>query len=849
MQNSISPPPTSSSASTELSIARGGATPTPAAPFAMQPAPQPALNAHNVAPTMLQPDAIEAQAPASVTTAPLLGAPAKRGAPDGGFDQHDANDAKRMRTQLPETPVQAPEPAQRTALAPAPDAQHAPGMDKDGMDVDTAVPSQPTANTANTATPALIEAILQGDRHRFRALLGQPGIDVNATDNTGATALHHVLRAGMDKEAELLLKVPGIDVNIKDEDDVTPLMCAAAHAQQTTVRALLACPGIDVHARNHKGYTAFEEAVSFENSDNLQQLFLVGIEEKGSRPQDQLLIAAAKGDIATVEALLADPEVDVNVEDAYGGNTALMLAAAHGHEAIFRRLLLVPGISLAKYNNGGFSILAQLALRGDECLLRRLLEMPGIDINQRTKPSNRSALYLAARFGNHDTALALLAMPGIDVHIGSPALVAAILNSHEGIVSMLIAMPGIKTDFEFNYGEYDMNTLIGSHESLALEWFRNENIFRLLLAMPNNDVNAIDCKDDTLLLSAVKAENEAAVRALLAMPDIRTDVKDAEGRTALCIAKEMGQEAIITMLRNHVPMLVPEPGTVLRFLRKVFTVHADEWQQTASSSASTSLDAANRLDELCESLQFGKLARADVLTALTSLDALPNDAPSSIAMALAFAVCTGHYRDADSRLDPDIFRALCNTGFHTAYDNVVRRFYAAVQHINLFHVDGMNLLGIAARDGNERMIRGLVRMGAYINLPSPNGKTALAIAVENRQWGACAELVFHGALPTLPLHDGYPALYHSVRDFGSDDYSSESLAYLIRYLRMQGVRFDIPVKNPDAAMRAQQPTVMLEKLHFASTKSWIKYGHIVLKSENEAPTSTASVPAGPVLPG
>ncbi|MBK4737068.1 ankyrin repeat domain-containing protein [Noviherbaspirillum pedocola] len=823
--------------------------------------------------------------PVALTTAPLLGTPAKRSTPDTGFDQDDANDAKRMRTQLPETPVQAPEPAQRPALTPAPalDAQAVPGMDEDGMDVDTAVPLQPTANTT---VPVLIEAILQDDWPRFRALLGQTGIDVNATDDTGATALHHVLRkgwhemaqrllkvpgidvrarddtgatalhhalcAGLDEIAELLLKVPDIDVNIRDAHDVTPLMCAASQAHEQAVRALLACPGIDVHACDDEGDTAFVKALKESNYETIRQLFLVGIEEKGARLQDQLLIAAAKGDVAAVEALLADPEVDVNVEDAFGKDTALMLAAAHGQEATFRRLLLAPGINLEKKDGNGHNILMQLVLREDECLLRCLLERPGLDVNQ-TNRIGFTALRSAVQIGNYNIALALLAVPGIDVHAPTPALVDAVVGLRKDIVSMLIAMPGIRTDFKFNSKPLFLRNylLLSSFEN---HWFHNENIVRLLLAMPNTDVNARDNEGTPLLLSAVKGKSEAAVRALLAMPDIRTDVKDAEGRTALCIAKEMGQEAIITMLRNHVPMLVPEPGTVLRFLRKVFTVHADEWQQTASSSASTSLDAANRLDELCESLQFGKLARADVLTALTSLDALPNDAPSSIAMALAFAVCTGHYRNADGKLDPDIDQALCNTGFSTAYDNAANRLWIAAQHINLFHVDGMNLLGIAARDGNERMIRGLVRMGAYINLPSPNGKTALAIAVENRQWGACAELVFHGALPTLPLHDGYPALYHIVRDFGSVDYSSESLAYLIRYLCMKGVRFDIPVKNPDADTRAQQPTVMLDELLFASTESWIKYGHIVLKPKNaapsaaSAPTSTASTSAEPILP-
>jgi ankyrin repeat protein len=82
--------------------------------------------------------------------------------------------------------------------------------------------------------------------------------------------------------------------------------------------------------------------------------------------------------------------------------------------------------------------------------------------------------------------------------------------------------------------------------------------------------------------------------------------------------------------------------------------------------------------------------------------------------------------------------------------------------------------------------------------------------------------------------------------FCSDDHACETLALLIRYLRIKGVPFDLPVRNPDESMRETAPTVMLNDLLVSNPQSWIKYGRIVYGIKDEAPTTTAAVL--PVLP-
>jgi ankyrin repeat protein len=137
------------------------------------------------------------------------------------------------------------------------------------------------------------------------------------------------------------------------------------------------------------------------------------------------------------------------------------------------------------------------------------------------------------------------------------------------------------------------------------------------------------------------------------------------------------------------------------------------------------------------------------------------------------------------------------------------------------------------------MIRGLVQLGAHVNLPSPNGDTALAAAVRHGQWACCVELISLGALPTLPGVDGYPMIYHLVRAVSEDRSQTPALIGVIRYLMYRGVRFDIPVRNPDESKRAETPTVPLSDLLCSDVELWLIYWRLLYGLSAQAPADVA----------
>ncbi|MBK4738846.1 ankyrin repeat domain-containing protein [Noviherbaspirillum pedocola] len=122
------------------------------------------------------------------------------------------------------------------------------------------------------------------------------------------------------------------------------------------------------------------------------------------------------------------------------------------------------------------------------------------------------------------------------------------------------------------------------------------------------------------------------------------------------------------------------------------------------------------------------------------------------------------------------------------------------------------MLGITALAGNARMIRFLARLGADVNLPSPCGKTALAIAVTSGFWQICADLIAYGAQPALPVDGGYPALYYIVSAALAPQHVDVQALDLLRRLHAQGVPFDILVRSPDARQRNAKSVVTLNDL-------------------------------------
>lgn len=160
--------------------------------------------------------------------------------------------------------------------------------------------------------------------HRFVAALLALAV---ATGASAATPLIDAVKAGSrDAVAELLRG--GADANAAEPDGTTPLMWAAYSGRADLVAALLEA-GADARAANGYGATALAEAAIAGDAAIIELLLTAGVDPSSANPEGEtaLMSVARTGNVAAAKLLL-DAGADVNATEAWGGQSALMWAAA-----------------------------------------------------------------------------------------------------------------------------------------------------------------------------------------------------------------------------------------------------------------------------------------------------------------------------------------------------------------------------------------------------------------------------------------------------------------------------------------------------------------------------------------
>lgn len=151
-------------------------------------------------------------------------------------------------------------------------------------------------------------------------------------------------------------------------------------------------------------YDDFFRAVHQDDPQTLGSLLARGfdpnsVDESG---QPALVIAAREGSQRAVDALLARPDLKVDLKNR-SGETALMLAALKGHAALVVRLL---GRG-ASANQSGWSPLHYAATGPDVGIVRVLIER-GAALDARS-PNATTPLMMAAQYGSEQSVDLLLA--------------------------------------------------------------------------------------------------------------------------------------------------------------------------------------------------------------------------------------------------------------------------------------------------------------------------------------------------------------------------------------------------------------------------------------------------------
>lgn len=128
-------------------------------------------------------------------------------------------------------------------------------------------------------------------------------------------------------------------------DGSTPLQWAVYRDNAAAVQRLLAA-GADVRATNDYGVTAMQLAAQIGDAAIIKMLLAAGADVESANAEDQtaLMSVARTGNVAAAKLLIAHG-ANVNVAEHFGGQTALMWAAARRHPEMVE-LLAAQGADL-----------------------------------------------------------------------------------------------------------------------------------------------------------------------------------------------------------------------------------------------------------------------------------------------------------------------------------------------------------------------------------------------------------------------------------------------------------------------------------------------------------------------
>jgi ankyrin repeat protein len=227
-----------------------------------------------------------------------------------------------------------------------------------------------------------------------------------------------------DRATALRLLSKGANVNAVGPDGTTAVMYAAANDDLELVRALIKA-GANVKLKNQFGTSAITEAAIIGSAPILDALIKAGADPNFRNPEGEtpIMAAARSGNIEAAKRLL-DAKADINAREGWGGQTALMWAAAQS-QAEMVKFLASKGADLNAHgvvrqwerkiiteprpkdmNKGGFTALIYAAREGcTECAKNLLAAGADPDLQD---PDGMTALTMALFNLHFETAVAII---------------------------------------------------------------------------------------------------------------------------------------------------------------------------------------------------------------------------------------------------------------------------------------------------------------------------------------------------------------------------------------------------------------------------------------------------------
>ena len=663
---------------------------------------------------------------------------------------------------------------------------------------------------------ALIYAAETADMETVQALLTTPGISINEKNTDGATALMIAASHGKADIVSALID-RGAYPNFADADGWTALMYAAQKDDMETMQALLNTPAIIIDKKNTNGATALIIAATHGKADVVKALI-----NRGANPnvadndgRTPLMHAAGQDDATTVQVLLSEPEIDIDVK-THEGATALWIAAFNG-EADIVKMLLEHGADIHLIVEKITAIhddLAETRLVSLECLKHYLdqrqcafpsLKSLALDIvMQQAQVKGPSLTHIS--FQATRDQLLQGKLPAADVLrlinlFNSKTLDTPLLQT----LAIAIQLGRYPTRAEQNLIQETLKTF-----NLADEYAKNQS------SLSSENINRWQVSGQTLLTRAAQAGDQLLVGALIECGAAHY-LPDRHGDNALHAAIKAGQWPVCDQLlalganpntsdRSGVCSLTylaqafatgdektaPRVATLLgSILAKCYRLdHAvndpdDPARQTQTTIRGILESNPNRYATYLDSLFAGDISRADksgntlltfavkhsqfeFLKILIDKGANPNIPDELTFTPLMHATQQVDLRATQMLLDApniniDAKRFDGGTALMIAAssnkNDVMRVLIDRGADVNATDKYGWTSLMLAARKGHREIVQALLnRSGINIDAKNLKGLTALIFAILYGKDDVAKVLVDHGADVNLAKNDGWTPL-------------------------------------------------------------------------------------------
>ncbi|RYC58665.1 hypothetical protein CHU98_g7543 [Xylaria longipes] len=434
----------------------------------------------------------------------------------------------------------------------------------------------------------LVEATYKGGKSTVRVLLDE-GADSNLPDGYEQLPIYWAAKAGDLELLELFQK----NLITAEPNKISGSSMALSKAIKASREDEIL---IDVQSTDEEGWTALHLAANVGHSKAIKALVKAdsdvnALNRDGLSP---LLLAARKGKVASIEALLDNKAVDVNIRDNVYERTALSWAAETGKSRAVE-LLAEADSDINSLDKSSQTPLVLAAKKGHSDSIKTLLRF-GPDMNIKDTIWGQPAVSFAAA-GGYAKTTELLAEAGSDINsldkFGRTPLILAAKGGHSDSIKVLLqfwpnmnirdvwarsAVSYAAEDFTGKAAEPLIKAGCNIYSQTEDRYPPLEVVARYAEALHHacdNDysetkdiilteeryLTATDEHGRTVLSWAAEIGSEQAVKVLL-HNGVEPDSSDLNNRTPLSWAAESGNLAVVRQLLSQIETsgLIPMKG-------------------------------------------------------------------------------------------------------------------------------------------------------------------------------------------------------------------------------------------------------------------------------------------------